>query len=440
MLAVSLLLTWNVHTTAQSITDAINYGTFNVGGTARTIGIGGAISALGGDFAVLSTNPAGLAVYRKSEVVFSPGLNLSQTTGQLLTGNNPAFDENKTYFNFNNLGLVFSSKGNNWKTSNFGIGFNRLADFREELNYEGNSPGSIVNWFVEIATDGNGVSIAPQNLNPYGAGLAFQAEAFFDGTSDPNDDDYFWTTDFDLAPDAEITRSEQISRKGSINEVVLSWAGNYRNRLMIGVTLGVPFLRDTKERIYREEDPVAGPEGNVPFFNNLTYTESLETSGTGINLKLGMIYRVSQLLRLGAAVHTPTRFALTDEFNNSLAYTFTLDGDIIGNFAEPGAPRNFEYNVVTPWRFLGSAAAIIRKHGFVSAEIEWVNYAGTNFNLTRNSQNIAADQAFEDVLNADIENLYQSALNIRFGGEYAYQKFRARAGFAMTGNSLADGD
>ena len=137
LLALFIQLICWTNTQAQSVVDAIDYGTFDVGGTARTIGIGGAIGALGGDFGVLSTNPAGLAVYRSSEVVLSPGLALTKGSAQLLNGSNNAFDENKTSFVFNNLGLVFNSKGQNWKTSNWGIGLNRVANFRQEWMYEG---------------------------------------------------------------------------------------------------------------------------------------------------------------------------------------------------------------------------------------------------------------------------------------------------------------
>ena len=423
---------------AQSVTDAISYSTLEVGGTARTIAIGGAIGALGGDFSVISTNPAGLAIYRTSEIVFTPGFNLTGTTAQLREGNNASAKENKNNFKLNNLGLVFSSRGRNLKTSNFAIGFNRIANYDQEFSYEGISTGSIARWFVELATDPFGNSIALNELNDYGSGLAFDADLLYD--TDPTDEGYFWSTDFDAFPDAQIMRSETFSRKGSVNELVFAWAGNFQNRLMFGLSIGVPFLKDTKERSYKESDPEPGPVGNVEFFDNLEYTETLETKGVGVNFKLGMIYRVNQTFRLGASVHTPTRYSLSDEFINSLAYTYTFDGVVQGGFGEPNAPRTFDYKVITPWRVSGSAAAIIRKYGFLSAEIEWVNYAGTNFNLTGDSEDVPSDEVFQEALNAEIDNDYRSALNIRFGGEYAYKKFRLRAGYTITGRSLQAGN
>lgn len=426
-------------TQAQSVTDVIDYGTLETGGTARTIAIGGAIGALGGDFGVVSTNPAGLAVYRTSEVVFSPSINLTNMDARLVNGNNESVSESKTQFQFNSLGLVFNSGGRNWKTSNVGIGFNRIANFQQQFSYDGLSSGTIVRRFLELATDALGNSVAPQNLNPYGAGLAYGAAALFDVTGDPNDEDYVWGTDFDGFEDADIIRSESFSRRGAINELSIAWAGNYKHKLMMGIALGVPFLRDSKERTYSERDPVAGELGNVPSFDNLEYFESLETKGIGFNLKLGLIYRVNQMFRLGAAVHTPTRYGVTDEYDTNLAYTYTLDGEVNGGFNEPESIRTFDYKIRTPWRVMGSAAAIIKKLGFVSAEVEWVNYGGSNFNLTDDSQDPANDEIFQEILNSRIRTNYKSALNIRLGGEYAYKKLRVRAGYAITGNPLALG-
>ena len=77
---------------------------------------------------------------------------------------------------------------------------------------------------------------------------------------------------------------------------------------MVGATVGVPFINYEEQKIYEEEE-LEGADA-VPFFNSLNFQEDISTSGVGINLKLGMIYRINQMFRLGAAVHTPTAFSL----------------------------------------------------------------------------------------------------------------------------------
>jgi hypothetical protein len=58
----------------QTSSDALRYSYLHpVTGTARTIGIGSSIGALGGDFSSVSINPAGIAMYRSSEFTITPG-------------------------------------------------------------------------------------------------------------------------------------------------------------------------------------------------------------------------------------------------------------------------------------------------------------------------------------------------------------------------------
>ena len=91
----------------------------------------------------------------------------------------------------------------------------------------------------------------------------------------------------------------------------------------------------------------------------------------------------------------------------------------------------------TPWRFIGSAGFIIKRAGFISAEIEYVNFGSSSFDLTEND-NSAGTADFERNLNDEIASIYQSAINIRLGGEYAYKIFRFRGGISLSGTPYAD--
>ena len=232
-----------------------------------------------------------------------------------------------------------------------------------------------------------------------------------------------------------IQRSQRVKRTGAINELVLSYAGNLNNRFLIGVTLGIPFLRYTEEREYRESDP----NQSVEFFDNLSYTETLSTRGTGTNLKLGMIYWANPKLRLGAAVHTSTRFNLSDDFTTRIDYTLTVNGATETNAGEPFNPLEFDYRLKTPWRFIGSAGLIVPKLGFLSLEAEWLNFSAADFDLTSSSDD-PGDASFETELNDEISQDFKGALTVRFGGEYALNQFRFRAGYNITGNPLENGD
>ena len=403
---------------AQNITDALRYSTLNYGGTARSMGAGNALGALGADYSVLSTNPAGLANFRTNELVFTPALRFTNTDATLK--NNLPASEQKIDFHFDNAGFVFyhEPRGGKWKTSNFAIGFNQLANFSQRTFYEGKSKGSILDGWHDEAKS---VSYDTTQLYGLGAGLAAQAGALYFQGADT------MTTDFFTNPNAIISRSQDIRESGHINEMVLSYAGNFDEKVSLGVTLGVPFYSYKQRKRYTESDPSA----EVKYFDDLQFDEFLKTSGVGVNLKLGAIWRVNHNLRLGAAFHTPTLVGLTDNFNATLNYSYTDGSGSVSNSAE-GIAEPFDYTLKTPWRAIGSAAYLVPRIGFLSADVEFLDYSKSKFDLTKNFQDEATRQ-YEVQLNDELATTYTSAVNIRLGGEAVLDRLRFRAGYNLFG-------
>ncbi len=161
---------------AQNEVDALRYGQLSSGATARSLGLGGTGGSVGGDFSSLGVNPAGIGVYRSSEVMITPAFRFNNMTGDYL-GSSSKDDNSK--LGLNNFGVVFTTaakgeryKKSNWKAFSFGIGYNRLADFNSKGTYSGlNNKSSMTEGFRALAiasgTDDNG-----QNP-PYGF-MAFQ--------------------------------------------------------------------------------------------------------------------------------------------------------------------------------------------------------------------------------------------------------------------------
>ncbi len=415
--------TW-IAVQAQVPADALRFSQFDILGTARSVGVGGSIGALGADFSVLSTNPAGLATFRRSEFTITPSFFLNTTDATLDGSNIGATNRNKLAFNINNVGFVISKKGRNpnWKTTNLGIGFNRIATFQQNLNYSGETTGSYIDFFQEASID-----VAPPDLSNFTTGLAFDSGAIFD-----IDDDLFYETDVELNENALLLKNQTIERRGGINELSISYAGNFKERLMIGGSIGFPFLSYTETRVYNEEDV----RDEVPFYRSLQFDENLETSGSGINAKLGFIIRVNQMIRVGGAIHTPTNFTLTDDFSTRFIYDFVTD-DNDGPIESASPESEFEYELKTPWRFRGNIGFIIKRSGFISADVEFLKYSSATFDLTEND-NSQGTADFQTDLNNEIANIYQSALNIRLGGEYVLKSLRFRAGVTLSGTPYAD--
>lgn len=417
---------------AQSASDALRYSRLDRNGGARSIGVMGSLGALGADFGALSTNPAGLASYRRSELALSPGLYHIENNSRLLEGENEIYsgDLNRFHFSNGHIVAVHTPRSGRWKSANLGIGITQMATYRSKNYWAGNAPGSLTDRFVELS-DG----IHPDNLGAFEAGLAYEAGAIYDQNSDR-----FYTSDFLLVPDrSQLVRKDQsITTSGYQNELQLGFAGNYDHKLYLGATIGIPILNYEESKTYREMDL----QDTIPFFNSLSWKENLQSSGTGINLKLGMIYRISQQVRVGAAIHTPTAFRITDNYTKELNYTFTENGQ---NYdLEAKSPDGvFDYRLYTPWRLIGDIGLVLgggdggdRPSGFISGEIEWVDYSTASFNFTPEVDNPAFREA-ERQANQAISETLQDALHIRFGGELAYRIFRFRAGMGFSGTEYA---
>lgn len=404
-LAISFLFFFTSTLAAQNFGDALRYSDFDPIGTARFVGAGGAMGPLGADFSVISTNPAGLGWIRKSEFMISPGLYINSSNARLVNGENQLdFDDAAVQFNLPNVGIVTSSRGGSgMETFNFAIGLNRLADFNQQFYYEGTSKGSIVDRFQELAND--------SGLDDFEAGVAFDAEALIldNGT-------YF--TDF--LPSDEVQRSESVTRTGGLTELSFGFAGNVQNQFLWGLAIGVPLLKYQEQKEYRETDP----DDDVFIFDDLRYSQNLTATGSGINLKLGFIYRAHQALRLSMAIHTPTYYQLDESFETSMSYNYTEPESPPSSGSAQSPIGEFNYSLRTPWRLLGGVGTVFGKNGFLTGEIEYVNYSKNRFLF----ENFAADEAR---INNETEANLSSAIKIRTGAEYAMGNFRLRGGLGL---------
>lgn len=428
-LLILLLFTISITSQAQVIGDALRYANTEVTGTARTLGIGGAIGAIGTDFSAMSKNPAGLAWYRKSEFVFTPSLDLRQVTSTL----GDTKRNRSTYrFDLDNVGLVF--KGRKRKGSlrslNFAMGYNSIANFYQDYQFAGDTPGSITDRFLELTSDGNEntPNLVPDQLDDFEAGLAYEAGALLSNQSEGN---YFYSTDF---TSGEIVEKSQVNVvTGGINEFTISLAGNIEEKLLVGATIGVPVVNYQETKSYREKDE----DNQNPLFESLEFNEYLNQTGSGINAKLGIIYRPVHMMRVGLALHTPTTYNLKDNFSTKLTYSY-LHNNAIQSTTADSPEGSFDYKVKTPTVVTGSTAFIIDKVGLISAEVEWKDYSATKFNFNNTTSD--KDLTYEAELNEQIQNSYKSALTVRLGGEFAYNKIRIRAGYGLIGSPYVTGD
>lgn len=396
---------------AQNETDALRYSQTSPTGTARFAALGGAFGALGSDFTTLSFNPAGIGFYRSSELTFTPAIYNSSSTANYL---GTSKKDSKLNFNFGNIGMVRTWIRNKegstygWLNFNLGIGYNRLNSFQNRLNIEGrNFSNSRADAFANQANGTNYNNLG--NEYPFDVNLAWQT--YMIDTSSNSTNTY-------VTPMGNYGQLQklQATTRGSLGETVIAFGANYSNRLYLGATIGIPNVRYRQENIYEENDDL----DTIPQFSSMKYTEQLRTSGSGVNFKIGAIYRITDWVRIGAAFHTPTYYTLTDNWASDMtSKVYNTD------FSASSPIGSFQYSLTTPLRAIGSVGFIAGQAGLVSVDYEYVNYSTAKLNSS--NYNFSAE-------NKRVNERYHATGNIRIGTEWRYKIFSARAGYAIFGS------
>ncbi len=420
LLMTCYCITGNVF--AQDDIDAIRYSQTNIAATARSLSMGGAFGALGADFSTLSTNPAGIGLYKRSEFTFTPALENRITSTDYLGKN---AQDNKYNFNLGNLGFVWAFPKKNekspWKGFAFGLGYNRLNSFQSRSVYEGvNTKNSLLDSYVEEANGQNANTL--YDNYPFSSGLAYEAYGIDIYSND--------TTDyFSVIPNAGELQRRTKQTSGSAGEVVLSFGGNYNDKIYWGVTLGFPYIRYNEDVIYEERDvnntiqfdtnQVGTVYANAYNFESMTMSQTLSTTANGFNAKFGLIFRPVDFLRLGIAIHTPAFYSLHDEFKSSMTTHFENGSSY--SFDSPFG--TYDYNLTTPFKAIGSAAFVYQQFGVLSFDYEFVDYTSAKLD--------ANDYSFVDE-NAVIRNAYSQQHNLRGGIEWKYGIFSFRGGAGLS--------
>ena len=134
-----LLSLFMAHAHAQETYENTKLIDNDLNGTARYVGMGGAMEALGADISTISSNPAGIGLFRKSQITLTAGV-IAQTDAENYTEYNDAritFNGKKSHPTFDQVGIVWSpkNKGTNWL--NLAFNYHKSADFGQILNAAG---------------------------------------------------------------------------------------------------------------------------------------------------------------------------------------------------------------------------------------------------------------------------------------------------------------
>ncbi len=400
---------------AQLTSDAFLLSNNSYRATARALGVGNAMSAIGGDISVASTNPAGLAISRKSEFILSPQIAFNRVDADF---GGETLSDNRSGLALGSLGIMLSNPlDGKWKSFNFLLSYNKINSFNQNISYSGVSFGSRLQRF---ALDANGTR--PADLNPLESQLAYDTY-MIDLVDTAN---FIYTSA--LGDSNFVRKSEFIKQTGYNNELGISGAANYNNKLYIGGTLGIDILRYKEVKSYEEFEET----GSIDF-KEMDFDETRNIRGVGLNLKGGLLYRFNKYFRMGAHIHTPTLYRNTETYSTRMYGEIFYRGRLEQNSYPSLIQGEYLYTVRTPWTFGLSAGAVLGTRGFFSAEAEYINYKNASFGVAANdtSANINTKRFLEN-LNRNVEGVYKAAFRLRMGGELVASKvLRLRAGYQL---------
>jgi len=422
---------------SQTPEDALRLSWFQLKGTARNQAIGGAMASLGGDATANHINPAGLAFFKTSDFILTPGFQFGKGKSNFRGTNSTGTSQTK--FGLGTSGFVFGGFGYRAKNS-FAITVTQQANFNYTSYYKGLNDYSS---FGEPLAD----EFASSNLT------IDQALLYSSSISIPTRMAlYTYLVDTARVNGnlQVIARSENPSARnqenlvessGGITEVNFGWGSEINKKFMAGISLGLSIVKQERRTYYRESDATGNTNND---FNFLAYDERFMVKGYGLNLRGGLIYRPKDYIRIGLAVHSPTWMPLKETVNSGFAAdldNFFGPGngyDSVGISTITGGSGGIEnkYTLNSPAKIMISGSYVFREvedirrqKGFITADIEYSNYKWLSYGPYDGDMNAITKAPYKPY-NEAIDALYKGTFNFRLGGELKFKTIMARAGFA----------
>lgn len=395
--------------------------------TARSAGMGGAFVSLGADASSMSTNPAGLGMYTKSEVAITPVLGFGRMNTSVSGGE--SMRRHDTHFGLNNFSAVFAGRG-----FAIGVGSNRLTDFNSRYASQGGASGKSLSDMFARQLDGiPSSSIGSPEGDEYrafykygpdmwGAILGYQTFLV-----EPDGGGASYSTAPSLYDGDLVVPMQSVSTYGGIDEINISTAGNYNDIVYYGVSFGIQTINYKEVNSYSEITPV-GADGealNHGDLDNFTYNQTLVSRGTGFNIKLGVTVRPLDWLRVGVAYHTPTWTVMSEQYGADITnYRFGYRDPV---WADSPILDN-EYSMSSPSRFMAGVSFVVARRLILSADYERVWYDAMKFRTP--------DLRGQ---NSVISDIYRGVNNVRLGAEYQpVSRVFVRAGYAYRSSAYRD--
>ena len=458
MRKVALIFLLTIATTivgfAQSAYDAFLFSENNYEGTARTVAMGNAFTALGGDLGSLSLNPAGSAVANYSQFAITPSLTFTTNTTK---GVSPYDDDYLPYFekeyknthaafSLPNFGITFNwdtHRSSGLKNITFGFVSNCANSWNENLLATGtNNTTSFMGSMAANATANgyrgselnhdNAYDYYPwKDVVGYHSGMISTFGGYDDlfvGASELIID-HNGNTEIALGGPLKQSYGRQVT--GRKNDYIFNIGANISDFLYIGANLGFTAMNYDYSEYFKEAamDPsdfeIELANGDRMYFDRMKYNYNYYVETSGVYGKFGFILTPGAGLRLGAAIQTPTATTVREEWSHSGQTEFT-DSRYSASASSPyGSDK---YNFREPWRANFGLAYTLGHFAVISADYEMCDYSTMKFKREHFSD---YHDYFEDI-NHEIETIYGMSHMFRLGAEVKLGTVAIRGGYGYT--------
>lgn len=476
---------------AQTMYDGLNYSQNNYYGTARSIGMGNAMTAVGGDLGSIGINPAGSAVAGYSQFTITPNLTISSMNASYSAypvGGADRFtnEQNKrlTRFSMPNIGLTF-----NWKTGNgsglkaitYGLVVNGTNNFTGKMLAGGRNDKTSYQSAIAVAADGydmdflNGYSIDKDGKRvdrgwdyPYYYGDDFQNDpnrgkfapwnvianaqagsiANYGDTDDPS---YYWryiaATEgnsntgekdangnyiYDIFLAGPLNQAYSRNITGSKYDVLFNVGFNFGDTFFVGANLGVTSLNYNYDECYKEaaENPSAF---EIDFGDKgKTCFSDYRTRYSYTADGSGVFGKIGFLWRPvdGLRVGAAVQTPTIMEINERWIQDVNLnytDASFNGSAKTPEG--EYSYRLRSPYRLNAGAAFTFAGMALVSADYEMTDYSTMKF---MSKDGGWSNDTFSS-LNDQIRNCMGVSHMVRVGAEFKpLPEIAVRAGYNFT--------
>ncbi|MDL2231916.1 outer membrane protein transport protein [Porphyromonadaceae bacterium OttesenSCG-928-L07] len=375
----------------------------------------GRVVALGGDLSAISGNPAGIGVFRKSEINFTPLINFSHTKSN-------GRESERNSFQLANMGFVVSINRANsdWRGFNFAFNYTNLNNFNRILDQTiWDSENSLLDVYAWAAYE-----TPTANLDNFSTGIAYDTYLLDSVRPGPEYAPVLHVGDL-------VDQYKYIKEKGNQGEYAFTFGTNYKDIVYLGATLGLQSIYYKLTSTYSEY-----AHASASGLNQFHKPEFLKISGSGVNFKFGAIYRPIPEVRIGLAIHTPTWYNIDYRFstymNSRFDDTNPDNGRVYTEYQSNEYLDKREVDMKTPWRAIVSVASVLAQRAIISVDYEYVDYAYGEYNN-------ANDYADFHYINNTISDLYQGTHNLRIGAEYRVNSvFSLRGGYSFMESPYKD--